>query len=542
MSSSNIQLSLFESENAPNRKEVKKSEAKLKTEAKLYNAAERVESNLPPLNLPIRYERLHDIAEEKKIPIRPLIVPVHDAIKQIEEELHTISEILMGRLFVISGETGSGKTTFLSSLGFFIDNISIFFLKDISIDRKNTIEKELYSLNRPRKNFSVVVLEGREAPGTIKSEELDVLLTTLNRDFRGETGCNTLFVIPTTSPNVAQNISMRANSIGGMTSKERPFYVFTGPPRNEYIPIINETLRSLNDGRILDDYGIDERKANSVAQTSNSIGNFMQSCQETILSERRTLRKAMHSLKRKRIHLWMVFCSLEDDLRRNYDMIRSLTTSDYHHVQVKRLLRGNSREVRYWENNLDKFARAAQYLDLRISHLPMRTVNSVVSAYADYELQEHLKSKGLFKRAPNRDSAQDSLRATAIGTFLITRHGFFDKDLSRRGKSTLEKQDLFKEIAGLASKDDKALNICIVRALRDIFASKTNYTVHPELPITDNSSVITDVAVVNTSDIYCLEIKWRSQLIPESKIIRQTVKRVEEFSKELPEIKNLLES
>src|SRR5690606_32019420 len=131
------------------------------------------------------------------------------------------------------------------------------------------------------------------------------------------------------------------------------------------------------------------------------------------------LRTFANSLKRKRIHLWMVFCSTEENARRNHDIIRSLTTGNFQHVQVQRMLVGDSQEARYWESKEALFARAAQYLDLRIMYLPIRTTNAIITAYGHKELLDSLKEKALVSRAATRASAQESLKSTALGAFLF---------------------------------------------------------------------------------------------------------------------------
>ncbi len=197
---------------------------------------------MPPLVLPRRYEALEAEAKVRSLPLRPLVRPVREALTDIERDIRLVRETGMGRLYVINGVTGSGKTTFLNSLSLYIDDIQVHNVKGMSLEHRGAVENSLALLRRDLSVVSVVVLEGREAPGSLHNEELDLLLTTINSDFRSDTGRKTLFVIPTTSPALAQQISARAAEIGGMTSRERPFFVFSGPPRGQYIEIVNETL------------------------------------------------------------------------------------------------------------------------------------------------------------------------------------------------------------------------------------------------------------------------------------------------------------
>ncbi len=79
----------------------------------------------------------------------------------------------------------------------------------------------------------------------------------------------------------------------------------------------------------------------------------------------------------------MVFCSYEEDNRRNYDIIRALTISNFQYAQVGRMLVGESNEIKFWEGRQSTFALAAQYLDLRVTYMPMKTANAIVTAYGN---------------------------------------------------------------------------------------------------------------------------------------------------------------
>src|SRR5712692_244628 len=100
----------------------------------------------PSLILPHRWEALQAEASKRKVPLKPLISPVKDAIIRVRGELRRIQETGTGRLLVISGVTGSGKTTFLNSLQHFIDGIGIHEVKLITIDRRETVENAIATL------------------------------------------------------------------------------------------------------------------------------------------------------------------------------------------------------------------------------------------------------------------------------------------------------------------------------------------------------------------------------------------------------------
>ena len=484
-------------------------------------------------------------ARRKNVLLQPLIKPVPDAIASVSKELRQIQETRMGRLYVISGVTGSGKTTFLNSLQYFLDHVDVYTAKDMNLDNRYSVEKYLAGLKRPRERNSVVVLEGREAPASLSGEELDILLTTLNADFRKDAGCRTLFVIPTNYASLAKMISERAASVGGMTSMNRPFYVFEGPPRKQYFSIVNETLSAFNDSRTLREYGVSDDLATQLAQTAESIGAFLASCYHEIENSREKVIAAADIIatRRKRIHLWMVFCTLEKDTRKNHQTIRSLTFGDTQHVQVQRILTGDSEEARHWQGQQGAFALAAQYLDLRVMYLPVRTANAIVTAFGSKEFINHLKSLRLedgseaLQREAVRASALESLEGTAIGAFLRG-EGFVGIVDSRR-PVTEKQRTIFLEIVKKASKDDKSINATVAEALR---AGNKNpdVQVYTELALNDTGALACDIGVVTPTDIYCLELKWRSSELYDSEIIRETASRVRDYTRELPEFRNQL--
>lgn len=530
-----------EQEESPNAAKLR--ELQIRTATDIYTEAPP-QPSFPSLVLPNRWESLEYEAKQRNVPLKPLITPVHEAISEVEKELRRIQETGIGRLYIISGVTGSGKTTFLNSLSLFIDGVAVDSIKIATIDSRESVEKALIGLNRAPTRNSIVVLEGRETPGSFKSEEIDILLTTLNQDFRDGVGRKTLFVIPTTSQQVAQSVSERAYNIGGMTSRNKPFYVFKGPAKSTFVSIANDTLRALNESRTLAEYGISDTMAQGIAEAVESIGAFMTNCYEEIIDRKQVVLNFSSQTKRKRVHLWMVFCSLENNSRNNYDIIRSLTFGEHQHVQVKRVLIGDSQAVREWEKRPDAFALAAQYLDLRLTYLPLRTANAIVSSYGDKELVKYLKTlqkdgKQLLQREALRARAQESLTGTAIGAFLRG-EGYIDRNISR-GAPTDEQQELFREIFKAVNNNDKMLNSLVARTLRDINKQPEN-NIPTELQLNDNRTLISDVAVITPTDIYCLEFKWRSSVLYEAEVIRETVQRVSEFSRELPELASALEN
>lgn len=530
-----FQGSLFSEEITEIVADEKNKEREIRDNIELYTESP-ILPQLPLFIIPYRWERLKAEADKRKISLKPIIMPVYAAISEVEEQLLRIKETGMGRLLIISGVSGSGKTTFLNSLINFIDNVTVHNIRIMTVDSIETVETALSSIDREKDDYSVVVLEGKETPDSLRSEEIDKLLATLNADFRRDSGYKTLFVIPTPSQAIAQAISSRAATVGKMTSPNKPYMTFSGPSRSEYISITNDTIRALNSSKTLLDYGIDERTAKGIAEASESIGAFMENCYEEIQRERTRQKSFALNTKRRRIHLWMMFCTLEEASRTNHDIIRSLSLSNSQHIQIDRMMTGESQSVRFWEDKQGKFARAAEYLDLRVTYLPMRTANAIFVAYGKSDLIKHLEdSKLISRQATTRQSAQDSLRGTAIWSF-FNKESFVDKSITKRNSPKDDDRERFRSVLDFFNKNDKALNRMVADALRDLIKDP-EIKVATELPLVENRNLMADIAIVTPSDIYCLELKWRSSRLQDGEIIKSTLSRVQDFSMELQDLK-----
>jgi putative ribosome biogenesis GTPase RsgA len=77
-------------------------------------------TKLPPLVLPIRYERLQEKAQELKQDLSRIVVRVESALKHTQELLFHMTQTQMSRFEVMYGASGAGKTTFLETVGVFL--------------------------------------------------------------------------------------------------------------------------------------------------------------------------------------------------------------------------------------------------------------------------------------------------------------------------------------------------------------------------------------------------------------------------------------
>ena len=204
------------------------------------------------------------------------------------------------------------------------------------------------------------------------------------------------------------------------------------------------------------------------------------------------------------------------------------------------MLSGSSKEIKFWEDKQGQFARAVEYLDLRIMYLPMRTANAAFIAYGSKDLIQSLEKQKLIDRqAATRERAQRSLSGTAVWAF-YNNIGFVDRDVTKRGSLTDQDRDRFQAVIKYYAGNDKALNRIIASIFRDLIKDPA-VKVTTEQPLNSSKSLLSDIAIVTQTDIYCIELKWRSGKLQDGDIIAQTIKRVRDFSVELQELANLLD-
>jgi len=152
---------------------------------------------LERINIAIKWETLRDKVTRLS-DLKTLIWPVEDAINEINRHLKRISDTGLGMLFLLCGQPGSGKSTFLNTLSLFIENTFTHNIElgpyDYTNDRA-TLASRLKEIDPHEDRYNIIVMEGREIPGTLKDEQIDIMLAMLNRFFRNK-GKRALDIFP----------------------------------------------------------------------------------------------------------------------------------------------------------------------------------------------------------------------------------------------------------------------------------------------------------------------------------------------------------
>ena len=115
------------------------------------------------LFVPDRFEQLN----RGGVDLRTIVVPVRNELERLNERIRDMKAARRGSMIVFRGETGSGKSTFLDTVGFFLGGV-----ETVRIPAVENITKALQALS-PAAAVRIVVLEGREAIRDVETPVLE---------------------------------------------------------------------------------------------------------------------------------------------------------------------------------------------------------------------------------------------------------------------------------------------------------------------------------------------------------------------------------
>lgn len=149
------------------------------------------------LRVPDRFEGLRDAGTGA---LQSIIVPVQSALATMDARFADMSAAGRGGLMILRGDSGSGKSTFLDTVG--------LFRKGVVTERIPASEDTVEALRavEPTTSPRVIALEGREALGEISSAALEHGMHAINAFVRAEPGRNTLVVWPTNTDDLTESL------------------------------------------------------------------------------------------------------------------------------------------------------------------------------------------------------------------------------------------------------------------------------------------------------------------------------------------------
>lgn len=465
-----------------------------------------VRSMITNLLLPKRYEKLQDIASERKADLTQIVRKVPDATARIEDLLRQVKGGGLGRFEVLLGPSGSGKTTFLSTLPRFYSGAHITPLSD-TLSLPEVIAEIKSRCSTPIQGQIFVLLE-RDNP-EIDLPQLRRFFEELRRIFRARGG-DVLVIWPITDAESAEVIKNTAWAVGSdsiVDNGSRGLYKFTGLPKSAYFEVADITARSLNGGQGLEAFGLGVEVAQPMLQTSDTISQFFGKLE----SKSQELNNIFgDTLKERRIpSVWILVGG--DDTRELSLTVANLTQGTEKRIDIDRMidvLDASDSTTGYlgaWRKRRNEIAFLLRHLDVRLFELTPNVAISAIRAFGDDSITEKLKKK--------KDSAANSSSAVQGTKFfqLIAGSALSNAATIRAAKAATA--DEYKRVQQLASKSDKMLNKalakCIERALRDTGVAGT---VTAEQRKLDPKSNLQPDIMVELADgrLICIEPTWRT--------------------------------
>ncbi|HEY0739298.1 MAG TPA: hypothetical protein VGD69_30530 [Herpetosiphonaceae bacterium] len=526
---------------------------------------------IPRLTLPTRWEQLQPRLEGNEVSLRTIIKPVYEAINVIRDIIEYLRTTDGCQVLVIRADTGSGKTTFLNTLPHYMQDVE-FSAQTIDLQTLDEEEfgKQLWNTFTSSDKLNLIILEGREKPESISDRYIQIVLANINR-FARTRRVPMLIVIPTIEDQVARSWCEHGTRVGDLIPQQKLYggsqwYNYPGVPKDKYIEIAEETVRTLNSPYSLVEFGVSADEIRSWVDTAPTIGRFMEILANRISDRRRGARL---QLKGRKEHVWIVYCN--PDVR-HYDhtflVLDGLVQDEKLRVSPPKLITNSAdttlaahwRQGKQW----NKLVNATNFLDVRLINMPIITTVTAALTYGSDKLLESFKHTSLAKY---RDYLTEELGQLNID---------WDQVLSERrlqvrnANDSMERTNLFRLLRGLAAEEQRGGNtdtpklLAQYRHLRDhtseselhLYIGQTLQALleYHQFPgfvgvetetrfVPDEPSPVPDVVIHTETDIYALEFHFLRKQIVSSEMSRYALTKViEKYIKGLSHLSSLLNS
>lgn len=448
-------------------------------------------SDTKAISLPDRYDVL-----SRKAPghMSEIITPVGDALDMIDTLLGDMEAAACGSFLILRGDTGTGKSTFIHTVGIFRNNV-----ETITLAKDADLGQALGGLAPTRHALRIIVLEGREALTDVSQELLEKSIHSINAFVRTVSGEKTLIAWPVNRDDLALRLSSLASELGGeaLVGLGDPVYRFPGPPKNRFLEIANNTIALLNQGENIHDLGISNLRAEEILAETSTIGAFLAKIRAELLANQKVLR-ALTKSDRSRVWI-VVLAGNEPD-----GDVDGLTRGTLYSADIDRMLSVTQANI-VGELKMypEKLGMLGSYFDARILHFPIVAALAAVRSFAHPELRTKMKDVGMVV-SPVPD-AINRLKDSSICS------SFTDSPMGARkvgGKPGNNTVASFEKLTAIAAKDDVPLN----RAVADALVASgiiTSYTLEGDFG--NGLTRTTDIVAETTVGQVRLEMMWRKK-------------------------------
>lgn len=443
------------------------------------------------ISLPDRYDVL---ARKAVNQLTQIIAPVESALAHIDALHGDMRASSRGAFLIIRGDSGTGKSTFIHTIGLFRDEV-----ETITFSKERDVGDALESLGPTQKKLRVIVFEGREALTDVSKELLEKSIHAINAFVRTPAGELTIVAWPANRDDLADLLSSLAKEIGAeaLVGLEDPVFRFQGPPKDAFIPIVNRTLALLNQGETLHDLGISDERAEQLVKDSSTIGAFLATVRRDLLSNQRQLA----TLAKKEVcRVWIVVLAGNEP---EAD-IDALTRGTIYSADIDRMMSvTNANIVRDLKEFPEKLGLLGTYLDARVLHVPVLAALAAVRTYASKDLRGTMKAAGM-SATPEKDAKERLDETNLLASFK-------NKPIGARkvgGKVGPNSVAAFEKLTNIASTNDVQLNRAIADCLKDLGVI-TDYEVEKDFGT--GMTRRTDIVATTANSTVRLEMMWRKK-------------------------------
>lgn len=462
--------------------------------------------NIPvkSLNLPGRFEKLETESREAGSDLAGIIERVDSACAEIETVLREIKTGGIGRLQVLHGHSGSGKSTFLHGLQYFFQNIDIVKIPKATplADVSDFIRGD--SLHR--KEHRLYIVHDRDNP-TETDAQVRLAFENLRSLFRTQDG-RVLVVWPITDADKADNIANIAWEIGrdSLLGIRDRVYSFNGLARDHFTRVADATTRALNAGENLEAFGVGSSVAEELARQSETIGEFYSRLNAKSAERNASVLRLLRA--RTRPHVWVVVPG--DDLKELDRTISSLTQGTRNRLDIDKIAEflddedNKSAYLTDWRSRRADMAYLMRILDVRLFEFPPNAALAAIRCYGAEATKTRLQKKN-----ETADNCADAISRARLGQALLNP----DAPLQLRVRDTSEEMGKeFVAVQQLAAKGDKALNKAVALAFTEYLRRNgQQVNVVSEKQAIPGSQLFPDIQLPQSDgSIVCLELTWRS--------------------------------
>lgn len=441
------------------------------------------------LRVPDRFESLRDVGEQT---LRSVITPVENELVKLDDRFEDMAAAGRGGFLILRGDSGSGKSTFLDTVGLFRQGV-----QTITLPASDDVADALAALP-VSSTARLVVLEGREALLDVSTPALERSMHAINSFIKGPTGRSTLVVWPTNTDDLAESLASLGMKIGGsaLLGTDGGIVRFSGPSKDQFINIGERTLAALNQGASFTDLGLTAERAIEIADRVTYVGDFLTELRAALRKNGAEVRKL---LKTEQPRLWIVVAAGNDP---DGD-VAAVTRGGSARADIDRLMSATSANiVAALKEEPDTLGILGTVLDARVLHLEQLAALAIARQFADDRLRAAMKEVNL---STARDkTAITRMRSSELGVVLA------DNNLGTRrrgGRAGSETKKAFLALAGIASKNDGLLNKAVGEALVEA-GLVDSYTL--EEPLGLSPKYFTDLLVLKGDERIRVEFMWRS--------------------------------